>query len=137
MQENEKSREELKRVASMVQESIEGVREISANLHPHHLERLGLRAAIEAMVEKVSRSSGLAIHLIGDSVDGLLPKEVEIHLYRIIQEALSNVVHHASAKSAQVEVKKNAGSIEITVSDDGKGFDPNETTDSQARRRVR
>jgi signal transduction histidine kinase len=123
MQENKASREELKQVASLVQESIEEVREISANLHPHHLERLGLRAAIEAMVEKVSRSSGLTVGLIGDTIDKLLPKETEIHLYRIIQEALSNVVRHASAKNANVQVKENSESIEITVTDDGKGFD--------------
>ena len=126
MQENTESSEELKRVASMVQESIEGVREISANLHPHHLERLGLRAAIEAMVEKVSRSSGLHVSLIGDMIDGLLPKETEIHLYRVIQEALSNVVRHASAKKVSIQVKKKSDSIEITVSDDGNGFNVND-----------
>jgi signal transduction histidine kinase len=126
MQENMGSREELKQVASLVQESIEGVREISANLHPHHLERLGLRAAIEAMVEKVSRSSGLTIRLTGDTIDRLFPKETEIHVYRIIQEALSNIVRHASAKNVTVQVKKNSESIEITVTDDGKGFNIND-----------
>ena len=77
------------------------------------------------MTDNLSRSSGLAIHRSCDNIDRLLPKEIEIHVYRIIQEALSNVVRHASAKNVNVEVKKNAGSIEITVSDDGKGFDAN------------
>jgi signal transduction histidine kinase len=112
----------LNQVASLLQESIEGVREIASNLHPHLLERLGFSAAVEAMVEKVSHSSGLTVCRMGDTIDKMLPKEIEIHLYRIIQEALSNVVHHASARNASVRIKKRPTTIEIIVMDDGRGF---------------
>lgn len=118
------SKNDLKQVALMVQEAIDDVREISANLHPHHLERLGLCAAIETMVEKVSRSSGLAVCLGCDDLDCVLPQESGIHVYRIVQEALSNIVQHASATSAHIEMKKLAGLLEITVRDNGRGFDP-------------
>jgi two-component system sensor histidine kinase UhpB len=134
MQENTESREELKQVASLVQESIQSVREISSNLHPHHLDRLGFCAAVEAMTENLSRSTGLTIHRSCDDIDRFLPKETEIHVYRIIQEALSNVVRHASAKNVGVQVKKNSDSIEITVTDDGKGFDANDALERRPSR---
>jgi signal transduction histidine kinase/ligand-binding sensor domain-containing protein len=127
LQEGNGSREDLKQAAALVQESIQTVREISSNLHPHHLDRLGFNAALEAMAENVSHSTGLIIHRVCDKIDRLLPKETEIHVYRIIQEALANVVRHASAHNVSIGVKKNKGFIEITVSDDGRGFDVNNT----------
>lgn len=126
--------QELKQVASLLQESIEGVREIASNLHPHHLDRLGFCAAVEAMTENLSRSTGLTIQQSCDDIDRLLPKEIEMHVYRIIQEALSNVVRHASAKNVSVQVKKNSDSIDIAVTDDGKGFSVNEALDRRPSR---
>jgi signal transduction histidine kinase len=116
------SKADLAQAASLVQDSIQAVREISSNLHPHHLERLGFLAAIEAMTENLARTTGLAIDNDLDNIDGLLPKETEIHLYRIIQEALTNVVRHASARTVSVKVTKNPDMVEIAVTDDGKGF---------------
>ena len=115
--------DDLKRVVTLVQESVESVREISSNLHPHHIERLGFRAAIEAMAESISHSSKLRFACSCDNIDRQLPKEFEIHLYRIIQEALSNIVRHAFAHNASVEVRKNPKSIEVIINDDGCGFD--------------
>ena len=117
--------ENIGRAARLVHESIQTVREISSNLHPHHLDRLGFGAAIEAMAETIAHSTGITIKYTSDNVDHLLSKETEIHMYRIIQEALSNVVRHASAKNAIVAVRKGEGLVEVTVSDDGKGFDAN------------
>jgi signal transduction histidine kinase len=114
--------EHLGQVAALLNDSIEGVREIASNLHPHHLDRLGFCAAIEVMGEKISRSGELAARQHCDDVDGLLSKETAIHLYRVIQEALSNVVRHAGARSVSVEIRKASGSVEITVADDGRGF---------------
>jgi len=122
LQESKEAGKELQQVASLLQESIEETREIASNLHPHHLDRLGFCAAVEAMTETLSRSTGLTITTCCDAVDHLLPKETEIHVYRIMQEALTNVVRHAAAKNVQVQVRNNCDSIEITVADDGKGF---------------
>jgi signal transduction histidine kinase len=116
------SRSDLEQAAGLVQESIQAVREISSNLHPHHLDRLGFVAAVEAMAENLCRATGLDVETALDNVDDLLSKDAEIHLYRIIQEALTNVVRHASAGHARVEVKRNAEAMELTVADDGKGF---------------
>jgi len=110
------------RVAEVVQGTIQTVREISSNLHPHHLDRLGFCAAIEAMRDALEHSSGLSVTLVCDPVDRILPKETEIHVYRIIQEALTNVVRHSGATMAEVRLKNAPGQIEIEVSDNGRGF---------------
>ena len=57
-------------------------------------------------------------------IDDDLPKEATIHLYRIIQESLTNIVKHASATDVQLNVQKIDGAIQITITDNGNGFDP-------------
>jgi signal transduction histidine kinase len=116
------SRDDLERAEGLVQGSIQTLREISSNLHPHHLDRLGFCAAVEAMTSTVGHSSGLTIECTCDDVDGLMPKEVEIHIYRVIQEALSNVVHHAEATKVTVLVRRHPNLIEVMVTDNGHGF---------------
>jgi len=119
---NTEPHEELEQVASILQGSIEGVREIASNLHPHHLDRLGFTAAVEAMVERASLASGFAVRCTGDPIDRLLPREAEMHLYRIIQEALSNAVRHASARNVTITTVKNTAWVGVIISDDGRGF---------------
>jgi len=109
-------------VSSLVEESIESIREISSDLHPHHIDRLGFCAAVDAMVDKLSHSSAIVIQWSCDPIDTMLPKGSEIHLYRIIQESLSNVVKHSGATSAQVEIRNKTGFLELRIHDDGKGF---------------
>jgi signal transduction histidine kinase/ligand-binding sensor domain-containing protein len=122
LQDDPGSVEGVKRAASLVQESIQNVREIASELHPHHLDRLGLCAAVEVMTENITHSSGLSIDCQCGKVDGLLSKETEIHLFRIIQEALSNVVRHAEATKVALQVEDSSAGIELTITDDGKGF---------------
>jgi signal transduction histidine kinase/sugar lactone lactonase YvrE len=122
LKEDQGSREDVERAAALLQESIQSVREITGMLHPHHLDRLGFCAAVGAMTETVAHSSGLAIHCACEQLDGVLPKQTEIHVYRIIQEALSNAVRHASATEIILDVRKNSGHVEIAVTDNGRGF---------------
>lgn len=58
-----------------------------------------------------------------DNIDGLLPKESELHVYRIIQETLSNIVKHSKAKAVGMNICKTSEGIKVLVSDNGKGFD--------------
>jgi signal transduction histidine kinase len=81
---------------------------------------------VEAMVDKLAHSSSIAFRCTCERIDTILPKGSEIHLYRIIQESLSNLVKHSGATSAHVEIFKKADSVEVTVSDDGQGFDATE-----------
>jgi len=114
---------ELQRVSNLIQESIHSVREIASNLHPHHLDRLGLRAALEAMVEKLSRSSVVLFHFAIDEIDDLFSKDVQINIYRIVQEAVSNIERHSGATEANIHIRKNETQVHITIRDNGKGFD--------------
>ena len=122
LREDKGSREDLERAVALLQESIQSVREIAAMLHPHHLDRLGFCAAVGAMTETLAHSTGVTIHCVCEHLDGLLPKETEIHVYRIVQEALSNAVRHASATEIMLHVTKNPAQVDIAVTDNGRGF---------------
>ena len=122
LHDDHESREDVERAAALVHESIQTVREISSNLHPHHLDRLGFCAAVEAMTDAIGHSTGLTVECTCDTIDHPLPKEKEIHVYRIIQEALSNVVRHARATKIGVHLKNSPGCIEVVVIDTGQGF---------------
>jgi signal transduction histidine kinase/ligand-binding sensor domain-containing protein len=122
LRDKEAPAEEVVRAAEMMKNSIQTVRELASNLHPHQLERLGLYAALESMAGIVSRSAGLRISLSGGAADGILTKEAEIHVYRIVQEALSNIVRHAGATAVTIEVNEMRPMLRIIVRDNGKGF---------------
>jgi len=86
------------------------------------LKREGLVNAIESMVSKVGSSSAVRFSADLDELDGLLSVETETSIYRIIQEALNNVVRHAEATEARVALKRSGNDLVITVADNGKGI---------------
>jgi signal transduction histidine kinase len=114
--------EGIEGVTSLVKDSINEVREISHNLHPHMLDRLGLTKAIESMVNKMSHASDIKFEFKSENIDELLPKKSEIHFYRIIQEATNNIAKHARANQSFVTIKKIDNQIHTVIKDDGKGF---------------
>ncbi len=99
------------------------VREISFNLRPAHLERLGLTETIAIAIKKIEKTTAVQISLKIDNIDNMLGSENEINLFRIIQEGLNNILKHSNAKKALIEITKNSDQIHITIQDDGKGFD--------------
>jgi signal transduction histidine kinase/streptogramin lyase len=113
----------LKQVADSVASALDEARSISHQLRPFQLERLGLTRAIASMLKQTSESTRLPIHSRVQSVDGLLPAESEVMIYRILQEALSNIVKHADASEAHVTVETTGRHIRVVVQDDGRGFD--------------
>ena len=112
----------VKEATDILSDTIKGVREIIYALHPFQLERLGLSKAIESIVTKVSSSAEIVFTSNVDNIDKLLPPEVEISLYRIIQECISNIVKHSQAKEAMLNINKGSNEISIMISDDGQGF---------------
>lgn len=113
--------DEISREAS---QAISEVREISYNLRPYQLDRLGLTKAIQSIIKKVSASSAIAIRAEIDDIDELFSKESEINLYRIVQECINNILKHSAAANAQVIIKNNHHQLRITIADDGRGFEP-------------
>ncbi|MEM6720843.1 MAG: sensor histidine kinase [Bacteroidota bacterium] len=108
---------------NLASSTLEEVRSISRGLHPANLERLGLTTAINALVYDINANTELFFTEEIDDIDNMLSKESELHLYRIIQETLSNIVKHSEAKAVKMEIHKTANSIFVLVSDNGKGFD--------------
>ena len=103
------------------------LRAISRGLHPATIERLGPTAAIINLINEVDDNTNIFFTHEIEDIDALLSKEASLHLYRIIQEVLNNMVKHSDAKAAYISIEKRKDSIETTISDNGKGFDHSET----------
>ena len=119
----ERMREQLREISEASAGSVEEIRSIARALRPYQLDRLGLTKTLEDVATSVTTAGGLHIEAQVDDIDGLFAPDAEIGLYRIVQEGLNNVLKHAEAKSARLQVRRNGGSVEIELSDDGRGFD--------------
>jgi two-component system, NarL family, sensor histidine kinase UhpB len=107
---------------SMVRDGAEHVREIARGLRPESLEELGLRSALIGLTSAVEDRSGLQISRDIDIALPVLPSETELVVYRVAQEALTNVVRHASARRVEFAVGNHDGFLELRVTDDGTGL---------------
>jgi signal transduction histidine kinase len=102
---------------------MQGVRRLSQDLRPAALDRLGLLPALEWLTTDVTKFSGIPVYLTITGSERRLPEDVELALFRIVQEALRNVWRHSEATRADVTVEFTNYKVKITVSDNGKGFD--------------
>lgn len=110
---------EIKRV---VENCLQVVRNMSLLLRPSMLDDLGLLPALQWQAKEVSKRSGLWVKVVADEVSEELPEEHKTCIYRIVQEALHNVVQHASAANVSVTVRQETGRLLLSIQDDGKGF---------------
>jgi signal transduction histidine kinase/ligand-binding sensor domain-containing protein len=118
------AREQVRQISRQAQEALDEVTEISYNLRPYQLDRIGLTKAIEGVIRAASLASHVTISSVVADVDGLLSKDAEINFYRILQEGLNNVVKHANATDASVTVSRVGDRVALTVQDNGRGCDP-------------
>ncbi len=116
-------REGLRNIRNLAQTCVNEVRNMALLLRPSVLDDLGLVAAVEWQAREVSKRTGLSIETLDENVPDDLPEEYKICAYRVIQEALNNCSKHANAKRAKITLKRASGHLQITVEDDGKGFD--------------
>jgi PAS domain S-box-containing protein len=114
-----KAIEEIKVLLDQIESQL---RRLSHELRPTILDDLGLASAIEFLAQGVSQRSHLPITVDGDT-EGRLPPQLEIALYRVVQEALNNAAKHAKAKGVNVSIWRDLKSIHCSVSDDGIGFE--------------
>jgi signal transduction histidine kinase len=115
-------REQLDYISDVVSGSLESIRELVHNLTPHQLRHLGLSSALRAMAEAIAKTSEIELDIRIEAIDQLLPEESEIALYRIVQEALNNVVRHSGAQTATLDVRRHGDAVSVTVRDRGRGF---------------
>jgi len=124
------AKEQLREVRKMVTETIDSVRQFSRDLRPTVLEDLGMLPALQYLANELARQDSLQITLDVDGSPDGLPPDMEVAIYRIVQEALANVRKHAQASHVQVEAKFLERQVVILVQDDGVGFEvPEETAD--------
>lgn len=122
-QEDEERRAEiLDEVRESVLETVEAVRRIARGLRPPILDEVGVVAAIRSHVDALGKAYDLAIEFDSGTDEPRLGADAQLALYRIVQEALSNVVRHASARRASVRIETEAGRLQVVVEDDGEGF---------------
>jgi PAS domain S-box-containing protein len=114
-----------KEASELVQNASTTVRSLSYLLHPPLLDETGLRAALDWYVEGLAKRSGLKISLIiTPHFFPRLSKDIETTIFRVIQEALTNVYRHADSDSVRVEIEKQPESVQVRVRDYGKGVQP-------------
>jgi two-component system sensor histidine kinase UhpB len=116
---------EVAEARETVRASLEEVRGIARRLRPEALDDLGLPSALAALANDVTRRTGLVVdRRIGRDLPALDPEE-ELVVYRVAQEALTNVVRHAGAARAELLLEPRDGRVELCVRDGGEGFRPN------------
>ena len=104
--------------------AMQETREISYNLRPFQLDRLGLTKAVEAMVRTAGSASGIHMTAKVDNIDDAFPADLRINFYRIVQESLNNIMKHSHATEAEVRVTRYDNRIVLSISDNGLGFNP-------------
>jgi signal transduction histidine kinase len=117
------SRDRLQRCVAMCARTLEEARQLSRLLRPQVLDDLGLQAALQSLARTLGESGGLTIELEFGSLPEL-DDDIQTLIFRIAQEALTNVVRHAGASRALLRLIQRAGWLHLTVWDDGKGCDP-------------
>ena len=120
--------EALAGVHEQVLGTLHDVRRIAVELRPKALDDFGLVAALERLRDTFSEQTGMRVDL-ESRIRDRLPSEVETALYRIVQEALTNVVKHAQATAVSIVLARKDGIVTAVIEDDGRGFSPGGTRD--------
>jgi two-component system, NarL family, sensor histidine kinase DevS len=116
-------------VRELVLSTLQDVRRLAVELRPKALDDFGLVPALERLTATFAEQTGIVVDFQAVLPSTRLPAEVETTLYRIVQEALTNVVKHARANRVSVLVTRKDGSVTAVIEDDGGGFDPAHTRD--------
>jgi signal transduction histidine kinase len=119
----------LEDISGTVLHALEEVRQITHDLRPYQLDRLGLSQAVRSLVRKVSEGCPIELASHVDNIDGLFPKDSEINIYRIVQEGINNVIKHSQATEAAVVLKVELGTLRISIRDNGRGLNAGQSAE--------
>ena len=118
------AKREAIKLRKLLGKTAEAVERISRNLRPGVLDELGLVAVLRDTSQQFAERTGLAVKLACVELTARLPADIELALYRILQEALKNVEKHAHARQVTVRLTKRSDFVRLEILDDGIGFDP-------------
>ena len=115
--------QDVRYAKGIVEETLQSVRDESQIFRPAILDDFGLQQTLEWFADQFSRQTGVQVHYGGKLADGLFPPEAAIHVYRIVQEALSNVARHSGAREAWVTADEKENQLDLEIRDNGNGFE--------------
>ncbi len=118
------AKRDMKKLRKMIGEAASAVERISRHLRPSALNHLGLGAMLQSDTNEFSNRTGIPLSLNCGPLTKRLPPAAELACYRILQEALKNVENHAQAKHVTIHLTESGAFVEISIEDDGIGFDP-------------
>jgi signal transduction histidine kinase len=121
---DEEVRRSVLALRELVVATLQDVRRLAVELRPKALDDFGLVPALERLTETFAEQTNVTVHVEAVLGDARLPEEVETALYRIVQEALTNVIKHANAKTVSVVLTRKGDRVAAVIEDDGRGFDP-------------
>ncbi len=120
-------RTDLREIGEVAQSALDNVRGLSQTLHPSILEELGLESAITWYLSTVERQLGVRVSFECHGAVMPIDDTTAIHIYRVLQEAVSNLARHAAVHEASVNLRFEADTVALDVRDHGRGFDPGDT----------
>lgn len=109
-------------IAEITQQTINDIRRIAHRLHPHQLDRLGLSEAIVALLDDTLLDTGITITSHIENIDKWVNQDQALHIYRIVQEALKNIISHADADEVLIRLTANGNGVNLHISDNGSGI---------------
>jgi signal transduction histidine kinase len=113
----------LEDARSIAENTLQSVRDLSQFLHPSMLDDFGLPEALRSYLRTFSKRAGISAQFVQTGKEQRLPQAMEVCLYRIVQEALTNVVRHSGARNALVTLSQTDDRLDMTIDDDGHGID--------------
>jgi signal transduction histidine kinase len=125
---SEENAHSFNNVISQLDQSIAELRRVSHNMMPEALVKYGLKEALENYCENLNLSGKIKVQLQIYNMEKRMEQNTEIVIYRIVQELLNNVIKHADAKSVLIQLSREKDRFNLTVEDDGKGFNISEHT---------
>lgn len=120
---NDEDQTAVTNASLLIDQSIADLRQISHNLMPSALIRLGLMAALNDMASKINSGRQVKVSINDFGIDQRLPENFEIALYRVVQESVNNILKHANASNISIRLSKTGEAIDLEISDDGKGME--------------
>jgi signal transduction histidine kinase len=114
----------LEEARGVAETTLQGVRDLSQLLHPSMLDDFGLPETMAAYLRNFSKRTGIRAHFSHEGGDERMAPDVEVCLYRIMQEALTNVARHSGALSCSVSLRRAGAQVELVVEDSGRGMAP-------------
>jgi signal transduction histidine kinase len=122
---------QLGHISSVATEALNQVREISHGLRPYQLDQLGLTKAIKSVTSGLSTPARFSMDI--DSIDDDIGRDQAIHVYRIVQEGINNILKHAEATEVRITVRREPTAVRLMIADNGKGLPAARLPDGQGQ----